>query len=48
VRAALARSSVGAALVFDGRNLYAPEEMARLGFEYYGVGRGRSVRAPCP
>ncbi|MBN2148170.1 MAG: UDP-glucose/GDP-mannose dehydrogenase family protein [Anaerolineales bacterium] len=27
-------------LVFDGRNIYEPEEMACLGFTYRGVGRG--------
>nr|WP_246290994.1 UDP binding domain-containing protein [Paraburkholderia fynbosensis] len=26
-------------IIFDGRNLYEPEDMGRLGFEYYGVGR---------
>jgi len=26
-------------VVFDGRNLYRPERMAELGFEYYSVGR---------
>ncbi len=26
-------------LVFDGRNLYKPELMERLGFEYYAIGR---------
>jgi len=26
-------------LVFDGRNLYEPERMRRLGFEYYSIGR---------
>lgn len=26
-------------LVFDGRNLYSPEKMKRLGFEYYSIGR---------
>lgn len=31
-------------LVFDGRNLYQPELMQRLGFEYYSIGRG--VRPP--
>jgi len=25
----------------DGRNIYDPELMRALGFEYYGVGRGR-------
>ncbi|MBM3328855.1 MAG: UDP-glucose/GDP-mannose dehydrogenase family protein [Calditrichaeota bacterium] len=27
-------------IIFDGRNLYDPERMTSLGFEYYGVGRG--------
>jgi len=27
-------------LLFDGRNIYEPDEMARLGFIYRGVGRG--------
>ena len=27
-------------LVVDGRNIYEPEKMIELGFEYYGVGRG--------
>ena len=27
------------ALVFDGRNLWEPERMRRLGFEYHSVGR---------
>lgn len=27
------------AIVFDGRNLYSPAEMKRLGFEYYSIGR---------
>ncbi|MGH7310113.1 MAG: UDP-glucose dehydrogenase family protein, partial [Candidatus Rokuibacteriota bacterium] len=27
------------AVVFDGRNLWEPERMRRLGFEYYSVGR---------
>jgi len=31
--------------IFDGRNLYDPALLARLGFEYYGVGRGRSALA---
>lgn len=26
-------------LIFDGRNIYQPEEIKRLGFQYYGVGR---------
>ncbi len=30
-------------LIFDGRNLYDPAAMKRLGFEYYGIGRGTGV-----
>ncbi len=29
-------------LILDGRNLYEPAELASLGFEYYGIGRGLS------
>jgi UDPglucose 6-dehydrogenase len=29
-------------VIFDGRNLYNPQLMQRLGFSYYGVGRGLS------
>ncbi len=28
-------------LLIDGRNLYEPDRMASLGFEYHGIGRGR-------
>ena len=28
-------------LLIDGRNLYDPERMTALGFEYHGIGRGR-------
>lgn len=31
-------------IIVDGRNQYEPAELARDGFEYYGVGRGLSVR----
>ena len=27
-------------LVFDGRNLFDPETMQNLGFDYHGIGRG--------
>ncbi|MEN3026508.1 MAG: UDP-glucose/GDP-mannose dehydrogenase family protein [Chlorobiota bacterium] len=27
------------AIIFDGRNLFSPAEMLRLGFEYYSIGR---------
>lgn len=26
-------------VIFDGRNLYDPETLAQIGFEYYGIGR---------
>jgi len=28
-------------VIFDGRNLYDPLHMARAGFSYYAVGRGK-------
>ena len=31
-------------LIFDGRNQYDPAELASHGLEYYGIGRGLSVR----
>ncbi|GAB3384192.1 UDP-glucose dehydrogenase family protein [Lysobacter fragariae] len=30
-------------VIFDGRNLYDPEEVEQAGIAYYGIGRGRSV-----
>ena len=40
------QAALGDAVVFDGRNLYEPEEVEAAGLAYYGIGRGRSVRAP--
>ncbi|HVP13055.1 MAG TPA: UDP-glucose/GDP-mannose dehydrogenase family protein [Phycisphaerae bacterium] len=33
------RTAVRRPLIFDGRNLYAPDAMRRLGFQYYSIGR---------
>jgi UDPglucose 6-dehydrogenase len=32
-------------VIFDGRNLYDPDQLRRLGIRYYAIGRGESVRA---
>jgi UDPglucose 6-dehydrogenase len=31
-------------VVFDGRNLYHPDELEAMGLAYYGIGRGRSIQ----
>jgi UDPglucose 6-dehydrogenase len=33
------RAAMRRAVVFDGRNLWEPERMRRLGFEYHSIGR---------
>jgi UDPglucose 6-dehydrogenase len=33
------RSAMASALIFDGRNLYDPADVARAGFEYHSIGR---------
>ena len=30
--------------IFDGRNMYSPEEVENAGIAYYGIGRGRSIK----
>jgi UDPglucose 6-dehydrogenase len=30
-------------VIFDGRNIYDPENMARLGFRYHAVGRNQHL-----
>ena len=40
------QAALGDAVVFDGRNLYEPEEVEAAGLAYYGIGRGRSLRVP--
>ena len=36
---ALLKKTLKQPVIFDGRNLYAPEQLARLGFSYYSIGR---------
>jgi UDPglucose 6-dehydrogenase len=38
------RTMLSHPVIFDGRNLYDPALMQRLGFEYYAIGRGRVLR----
>jgi UDPglucose 6-dehydrogenase len=40
----LMRSHLREPLIFDGRNLYDPALMRSKGFQYYGIGRGASLR----
>lgn len=37
------RDSLQDAVIFDGRNLYQPDEVEAAGIGYYAIGRGRSV-----
>jgi UDPglucose 6-dehydrogenase len=30
-------------VIFDGRNIYDPDFVTRMGFSYYGIGRGNSI-----
>jgi UDPglucose 6-dehydrogenase len=39
------RASLGSPAIFDGRNLYDPRQVEEAGLAYYGIGRGRSLRA---
>ncbi|MEN5264282.1 UDP-glucose/GDP-mannose dehydrogenase family protein [Stenotrophomonas sp. TWI587] len=39
------REMLNDAVVFDGRNLYDPQDIEAAGLAYYGIGRGRSLNA---
>jgi UDPglucose 6-dehydrogenase len=38
------RDAMAAPVLFDGRNIYDPQQVEAAGIAYYGIGRGRSVR----
>lgn len=38
------RAGLRDAVMFDGRNLYEPDDVEAAGIAYYGIGRGRSIR----
>jgi UDPglucose 6-dehydrogenase len=37
------KSALRSAVIFDGRNLYDPEQMQKEGFDYYAIGRGKAA-----
>jgi UDPglucose 6-dehydrogenase len=39
------RSALRTPVIFDGRNLYDPAHMARAGFSYYAIGRGKPTKS---
>jgi UDPglucose 6-dehydrogenase len=39
------KASLADAVVFDGRNMYEPADVEAAGLAYYGIGRGRSIKA---
>ena len=44
----LIRQRLSAPVIFDGRNLYDAERLARNGFLYFPMGRGESCKLPMP
>ncbi len=43
---ALLKQKLKSAVLFDGRNIYDPNQVESAGIAYYGIGRGRSVVRP--
>lgn len=44
----LIQQRLGAPVIFDGRNLYDTERLAKHGFHYFPIGRGESCDLPIP
>ncbi len=42
------RNLLNTPLIFDGRNLYSPDAMGKLGFTYYSIGRPTVENSPVP
>ena len=40
---AVLKSTLNDAVIFDGRNIYEPEKVAKAGVAYYAIGRGLSI-----
>jgi UDPglucose 6-dehydrogenase len=38
------KSALRTPVIFDGRNIYDPEQMAQAGFSYYAIGRGMTPK----
>jgi UDPglucose 6-dehydrogenase len=38
------KAALSEPIIVDGRNLYDPNYLASIGIEYYGIGRGLSVK----
>ena len=38
------RNSLKQPVIFDGRNLYQPDMLAKAGYEYYPIGRAQVTR----